>query len=152
MRFSDVFPKTFSRLLRLLNEHNVPYLIIGGHAVGFHGYVRATKDLDVWIEPDERHALALRAVLRAMGVHLPTVEAMRLLREESGVHIGAGLDTIDLLFRIAGVDFAQCYQRSITTVIEGVSLTIIGLEDLRASKQAAGRLQDLLDLENLPGG
>ncbi len=58
MHFNDVFAPTFSQLLQSLSAESIPFLIIGGHAVGVHGYVRATKDLDIWIEPDERHAIA----------------------------------------------------------------------------------------------
>ena len=150
MSFKNVLEENFSRLLRSLNAEGIPYLIIGGFAVILHGYVRATKDLDIWIEPDERHALALSRALRSINVSLPPVEAMYQLRTASGLRLSANLDSIDLLFRVAGVDFAECYTRRIELEFDSIPLTFISLADLRASKQAAGRLQDLLDLENLP--
>ena len=42
-------PQDFSEFLRLLNSHHVEYLLIGGFAVGFHGYPRATSDIDIWV-------------------------------------------------------------------------------------------------------
>ncbi|HEY9529710.1 MAG TPA: hypothetical protein VIR02_21640 [Anaerolineales bacterium] len=42
-------PVDFKEFLKLLNENGVRYLLIGGYAVGYHGYPRATNDMDVWI-------------------------------------------------------------------------------------------------------
>ncbi len=150
MHFNDVFDPTFSQLLQSLSAESIPFLIIGGHAVGVHGYVRATKDLDIWIEPDERHAMALGRCLRVIGVQVPSVELMRNLRESTGLRLGSEDNRIDLLFRVAGVEFAPSYARRVEIEVDGIGISFIGLEDLRASKLAAGRLQDLADLENLP--
>jgi len=42
-------PPDFKEFLKLLKEHNVRYLLIGGYAVGYHGYARATEDMDIWV-------------------------------------------------------------------------------------------------------
>jgi hypothetical protein len=149
MHSINVLEEHFSRLLQSLNAEGIPYLIIGGFAVIMHGYVRATVDLDLWIEPDERHTEALGRALRTIGIRLPLVELMRHLRESTGLRLG-GDHHIDLLFRVAGVDFTPSYARRVEIEVDGVVLPFIGLKDLRASKRAAGRLQDQLDLENLP--
>lgn len=149
MPSSSVLNPTFSRLLQLLSAEAIPFLIIGGYAVIAHGYVRATKDLDLWIESDERHTEALGRALRTVGVRIPMTELMRHLRESTGLRLG-GNSGIDLLFRVDGVDFATSYARRIEAEVDGMILPFIGLEDLRASKRAAGRAQDLADLENLP--
>jgi hypothetical protein len=64
-------PPDFKEFLRLLNTHNVEYLIIGGYAVGYHGYPRATNDMDIWIaiHPDnaERMVTVLRLVPGGVG-------------------------------------------------------------------------------------
>ncbi|MCL4860863.1 MAG: nucleotidyltransferase [Caldilineaceae bacterium] len=150
MPSSNVLDEHFSRLLQSLNAEGIPYLIIGGYAVIVHGYVRATKDLDIWIEADERYAEALGRALWTIGVRAPPVELMRNLRESAGLRLGGEDTRIDLLFRVAGVDFAPSYARRVEVEVDGVALPFIGLADLRASKRAAGRLQDLADLENLP--
>lgn len=150
MPSSNVLDQHFSQLLQSLNAEGIPYLIIGGYAVIVHGYVRATQDLDIWLEPDERHAEALGRSLRTIGVHVPVFELMRNLREGAGLRLGGEDNRIDLLFRVAGVEFAPSYARRIEVEVDGLALPFIGLDDLRASKRAAGRLQDLADLENLP--
>jgi len=111
--------------------------------------VRATKDLDIWIEPDERHTEALGRALRTIGVQLPLVELMRHLRESQGLRLG-GNHGIKLLFRVVGVEFATCYPRRVEIEVDDALVAFIGLTDLRASKQASGRLQDLANLDNLP--
>jgi hypothetical protein len=47
------FPTEFSELLRLLNDHEVRYLVVGGYAVSYRGYPRTTGDLDLWIDRTE---------------------------------------------------------------------------------------------------
>ncbi len=39
-------PPDFKEFLKLLNDHEVEYLLIGGFAVGSHGYPRATADIN----------------------------------------------------------------------------------------------------------
>lgn len=49
-------PSDFKEFLNLLNSNEVKYLLIGGYAVGFHGHVRATADMDVWVERSAENA------------------------------------------------------------------------------------------------
>ncbi len=49
-------PRDFSEFLKLLNGNDVRYLLIGGYAVGYHGYVRATADMDIWVPRDESNS------------------------------------------------------------------------------------------------
>ncbi len=46
----------FKELLLAFNAHNVEYLIVGAHALATHGHVRATKDFDPWVRPEESNA------------------------------------------------------------------------------------------------
>lgn len=58
---------------------------------------------------------------------------------------------IDLLTSIDGVDFADCYQRRLVVVLDGVELGFISLDDFKTNKRAVGRHKDLADLEALEG-
>jgi len=62
-----VLSKDFKEFIVALNQHDVQYLIVGGYAVGFHGYPRYTKDLDVWIRIDEHNANAMLRALSDFG-------------------------------------------------------------------------------------
>jgi hypothetical protein len=57
----------FEELLRLLEEHGVEYMIVGGYAVAYHGHPRFTKDIDVFFQPSEHNAKRLRQALLAFG-------------------------------------------------------------------------------------
>ena len=60
-------PKDFQEFLKLLNEKGARYLLIGGYAVGLHGYVRATGDLDVWIESTLENGRLILSALESFG-------------------------------------------------------------------------------------
>src|SRR5689334_16003927 len=63
--------KDFKEFLQSLNAHGVEYLVIGGHAVAFHGYPRATADLAVWVAVNQDNAIRLVAALREFGFDVP---------------------------------------------------------------------------------
>ena len=67
-------PHDFKEFMRLLKEHNVRYPIIGGYAVGYHGYPRATEDLDVWVAIHPDNAQKLVSVLKAFGFDNPDLK------------------------------------------------------------------------------
>ena len=64
--------------------------------------------------------------------------------------MGAPPIRIEILTSISGVEFSRCYASRETAEIEGVQIDFISLEHLKANKRAAGRHQDLSDLEHLP--
>ena len=59
-------------------------------------------------------------------------------------------NTEEIITAISGVEFETCYARRVSADIDGVPVTIIGLEDLKTNKKACGRHKDLDDLEKLP--
>jgi hypothetical protein len=143
-------PPDFSEFLRLLNAHGVEYLLVGGYAVAIHGYPRATVDMDVWVAMQQANAQRIVAALDEFGFALPELTAELFLGPERIVRMGAAPTRIEILTSIDGVDFDQCRRRSVSIELDGISVPVIGLADLRANKRAAGRTKDLLDLENLP--
>ncbi len=58
----------FKDFLRLLNSHKVDYLLVGGYAVGYHGYPRATGDMDIWVAVSESNAQKAAKVLSDFGM------------------------------------------------------------------------------------
>jgi hypothetical protein len=88
MSFNGVLEEHFSQSLKSLNANGIAYLGIGGFAIILHGYVRATKDLDIWIEPDDGHAVGLSRALCTIGISLPVVEAHALSTRDRRVAPG----------------------------------------------------------------
>jgi predicted nucleotidyltransferase len=143
-------PPDFSEFLRLLNAHGVSYLLIGGYAVGFHGHPRATADIDIWVPRQADVAERLVAVIREFGFETSALTPALFLRADSIVRLGVPPVRIEILTSIDGVEFEECSFRAVNAVLGGVPVRIIGLEDLKRNKRAAGRYQDLADLEHLP--
>jgi hypothetical protein len=140
----------FKDFLSLLNAHRVEYLLIGGYAVGFHGYPRATVDLDVWIARTPDNAQRAVAVLHAFGFTDPVLTPALFLEQNRIVRMGVPPFRIEMATTISGVEFGSCYPSRIDAVIDGVPIPVIDLANLRRNKRAAGRNKDLDDLENLP--
>jgi len=143
-------PTDFKDFLRLLRAHRVEYLLIGGYAVGYHGYVRATADMDLWIARTAENAERLVAVLSEFGFPNATSVRSALETENQIIRMGVPPLRIELATTISGVDFDTCYRERMTDEIDGVPVDIINLARLKENKRASGRLQDLADLEQLP--
>jgi hypothetical protein len=143
-------PKDFKEFLKLLNENNVKYLLIGGYAVGFHGYPRATNDIDFWVEKSEENANNLLTVIRKFGFDQPELSKDLFLQSNNLIRMGKEPIKIEIMIDIEGVIFAECYKNRIIANIENINVNIISLPDLKLNKKATGRLKDAADLDYLP--
>jgi len=140
----------FKEFLQLLNAHEVQYLIIGGYAVGYHGYPRATGDLDIWVAIERQNAMKLVAVLQEFGFDLPDISPQLFLEENKVVRMGLPPVRIELVTTISGVSFEECYADRIQDIVDDTAVNLISLQKLKDNKRASGRYKDLDDLENLP--
>ncbi len=143
-------PKDFREFLQLLNVHEVEYLIVGSYAVNFHGYVRSTGDIDVWVRVSPENSHRIVESLVAFGFSSNSTKAEAFLDPNKIIQIGIPPFRIDILMGVTGLDFSACYLNRIETELDGVRVNILRLDDLRISKLASGRLKDLNDVENLP--
>jgi hypothetical protein len=140
----------FKDFLRLLNSHAVEYLLVGGYAVGCHGYPRATGDMDVWIAVSESNAQKAAIVLRDFGMPEEDVSKRLFLEKDRVVRMGVPPVRIGVITGASGVDFAECYSRREVIEIDGIPVNFISLGDLKDNKRASARHKDLEDLEHLP--
>ena len=143
-------PPDFKEFFQLLNSEKVEYLLVGGHAVGYYGYPRATGDLDIWVALNSENAAKLEAAIRLMGFNPPGLKAEWFVRKGAVLRIGQEPLRFDIINDIDGVTFAECYARRVEAVIEGIPVNIISLPDLKTNKKASGRNKDLADLDYLP--
>jgi len=143
-------PPDFKEFLQLLNAHQVEYLLIGGYAVGYHGYPRATVDMDVWIAISPANAKKIVTVLGEFGFQSPELTTEIFLKEKRIVRMGVPPLRIEVTTGIDGVEFKECYAERISDSIDGVPVNLINLRHLKINKQASGRPKDLNDLEHLP--
>jgi len=141
--------KDFREFVELLNKNDVAYLIVGGYAVAFHGYPRYTKDIDIWVRSDPENAQRLLRALNQFGFGSLGLKEADFIQPEQVIQLGYPPNRIDLLTSLPGVDFNAAFAESEEFTIESIRVRFIGLEALRQCKRAAGRTQDLADLENL---
>lgn len=142
-------PPDFKEFLQLLNTHKVEYLLIGGYAVGYYGYPRATGDMDIWIAVHPNNARRLVATLREFGFALPDLNETLFLQQNRITRMGVPPLRLEILTSISGVEFADCYASRSVVVIDGVEVSLISLDNLKKNKKASARHKDLNDLENL---
>lgn len=143
-------PLDFKEFLRLLNAHGVKYLLIGGYAVGYHGYPRATGDMDIWIAVAPDNAERMVQVLREFGFDTSNLSSELFLQDHKIVRMGFAPLRIEVTTKISGVEFDECYAERIVDMFGDVAVSLISLRHLKLNKKASGRYKDLADLENLP--
>ena len=136
--------------VRLMNEENVDYVIVGGHAVIAHGFLRTTGDVDILVRPSEENAERLLTVMKRYGYANDEFELTDFTRIPSYLSFSRYDGYIDLMTFTPGVTFDECYQNRLILDIHGTAVSFINLRELIKNKRAVGRPQDLLDIENLP--
>jgi len=141
----------FRDFLKSLNDHGVEYLLIGGHAVAYHGYVRPTGDMDVWIAVNRENATRMVSAVEAFfGGKLQGLAPEWFLDTDQVTRFGVRPNLIEILTRIDGGDFSAAYAHRVIAELDGLRVNMIALPDLKSNKQASGRNKDRADLDNLP--
>lgn len=141
-----LLPPDFKEFLKLLNSRRVEYLIVGGYAVGYHGYPRPTGDLDIWIANSLANAERVHRALEEFGFDCPLAV---LLQDNKVVRMGISPFRLEILTTIDGVKFSECYEERVQGLLDGVEVNLISLPRLLKNKKASGRSKDITDLENL---
>jgi predicted nucleotidyltransferase len=148
---NQTLPDDFKEFLKLLNDHTVDYLLIGGYAVGYYGYPRTTADIDFWVAIDCETAGKLVKVFHEFGMQSDEINTDLFMNPGNIVRMGLAPVRIEILNKIDGVEFSDCLSRCSPVIMDGIPVNLISLNDLRSNKQASGRYKDLDDLEHLPG-
>jgi hypothetical protein len=140
----------FLDLLRSLLAADARFLLVGAYAVGVHGRPRATKDLDVWVEPSVENAPKVIAALLDFGAPLMGLTAKDIETPGVGLQIGKEPLRIDVLTKVSGVEFAEAWSTHIEAeVAPSLRCPVIGIDALITNKRSAARPQDLADVAAL---
>lgn len=139
----------FYDMLSAFTEGNVEYIVVGAHALAFHGIPRATGDLDLWVRPTPVNAKRVMAALKRFGAPLEQISEDDLAREDVVFQIGVPPWRIDLLTSIDGVEFEQAAHRCSTTDVQELRVPVLCREDFIRNKRAVGRTKDLADISSL---
>ena len=133
----------FKEFIESLNDNSVRYLVVGGYAVALHGHPRYTKDIDIWIEMTPENAQRVIEALAQFGFGSLGLRAEDFLEADQIIQLGYPPARIDLLTTVPGVEFETCYASRVQVEIDNVTINFIDLDNLKRSKRASGRLQDL---------
>lgn len=145
-------PRDFLDLFKLLNQHGAKYLLVGGYAVVLHGSNRFTGDMDVFIERTPENAEAVCSAYHEFGLGRGEVTAAEFLEDGRMIRAGVEPMRLEILNRISGVTFENCYPNRMEIEIDGVPIHVIGRDDLIANNLASGRDKDLGDVRKLTKG
>jgi predicted nucleotidyltransferase len=144
-----LFTADMKDLLRLFDEHDVEYVLVGGFAVNYYGYVRTTQDIDLLVFPKPENARRIMAAMADFGFGAAGISSTLFEHEGSAVHLGAEPNRIDLLTSLKGVSNADVFEGAQDVELEGTVVRIISLEHLVEAKRKSDRARDLADAEEL---
>lgn len=136
----------FRDMLFALSDENAEFLIIGAFALAFHGMPRSTGDIDIFVNATPENAERVWRGLLRFGAPLTDMSKEDFSQPKWILAFGREPFRIDVITEIDGVDFATAWAHRTATIIEGRSIPVIGLVELLANKQAAGRPKDLVDV------
>ncbi len=144
-----MFEQDFIDFIELLNQHSVDYMVVGAHALAFHGRPRHTGDLDIWIKPSELNASILVNVLNEFGFSSLGLTEADFLKENYVTQLGYPPLRIDILNTISGVEFDEAYKNKVTGDVDGLNVKFINIAEFIKNKEASGRQKDLSDIASL---
>ncbi len=139
----------FEELLRLIEEHRIEYMIVGGYAVAYHGYPRFTKDIDLFFRMTGENALRLRQALVQFGFREEDLPLDAFTTAGNVLTFGIAPVRVDLINEIDGVTFDEARPNAVRGRYGNVDVTFIGLADLVKNKKATPRIKDKGDVEEL---
>jgi hypothetical protein len=141
--------KDLREFIELLNSHKVEYLVVGGHAVSFHGYPRYTGDIDCLIRATEENALRVMAALEGFGFAEGENLKSILVQPDNIVQVGRPPNRIDTLTSASAVDFQDAWERAVAGSLDGIPVRFPDIGTLLKNKRASGRKKDLADVDEL---
>jgi predicted nucleotidyltransferase len=143
--------------LRLLTQHQVEFVIVGGVAISAHGSSYLTYDLDVAYARTRDNSNRLAAALapyhprpRDFPADLPFVRDAQTIRQSANFTLTTDLGNVDLFGEVTGLGvFEQVRAQSVVMTLFGIQCRVLSLDALIIAKRAAGRAKDLLVLPEL---
>jgi len=145
----DIFDEEILLFWKALQEKNVKYIMIGGYATNMHGYQRYTGDMDIWIEDSPENRDCLRRAFSSYGMgDFPMLETLEFVPGWTNFNLNNGLK-LDVMVGVKGLEqytFDECLEMATMGDIDGVIVRFLHINHLIASKKAANRPKDQIDV------
>ncbi len=139
----------FKDLLELFDAHKVDYMIVGAHALAYHGVPRYTGDMDILVRPDPENAQRILKALNGFGFGSAGLTAEDFTSPDRVVQLGVAPVRIDIVTSITGVSWKQAVAGRVQGKYGDVGVYFIGKEEFILNKRALNRKKDQADLEAL---
>jgi DNA-binding transcriptional LysR family regulator len=136
-------------LFALLASREVDFVIVGGHAVAFHGFPRFTGDVDLFVRPSPENAARILASLAEFGFGDTGLTASDLTEPDTVVQLGRAPNRVDLLTSLTGVSFDEAWAARVPGTLDDLPVWFISKELLVRNKSALRRPMDLADVSKL---
>lgn len=140
------FPSEWSEFIALLCAHRVRFLVVGAHALAVIGRIRATKDLDLLVEPTIANARRVCAALAEFGFAALAHQAEEFAQPERMATLGREPLRIDIMTSITGLSFAEAWRTRVKAKLGGYEIGVLGREAFLKNKRATARPHDLADV------
>jgi hypothetical protein len=129
----------------LLSSNAIDFLVVGGHAVSFHGYPRYTGDIDLFVRATPENARRLLSALDAFGFGSLGLTVDDFTTPGRVVQLGRPPNRIDLLTSISGVEFEEAWATRVAATLDGIPVFFPSRDILLRNKDASGRSKDASD-------
>jgi predicted nucleotidyltransferase len=136
-------------LLRLFRHLGVQYVVVGGFAVNYYGYVRTTQDIDVLVNPTGDNAGRVMGALAEFGFAGAGIPPELFEREGAIIHLGVEPNRIDILTSLKGIDNDDVFAGAQVVEIDGENVNLISLDHLIQAKSSSDRPRDRADADEL---
>ena len=147
----DVLDEQLLDFWKKLNTNNVRYILIGGFATRFHGFNRATDDLNLWLEDTPVNRKNLRKAFADLDYgDYESIETMDFIPGWTTFHAG-GIE-LDIMTKMKGLentDFDSCFKIASIADIEGLKIPFLNINQLIENKKALNRPKDQIDIQEL---
>ena len=144
-----VVSRDYEELFGLLNSVRAEYLVVGGHALAFHGAPRYTGDIDIFVSTKHENASRVLRTIREFGFSDLSLTVEDFTAPDRVLQFGSPPWRVDILTGLTGVRFATAWRSKVRVRYGKVPVWIISKRDLIRNKKSAGRAQDRADLEAL---
>ena len=141
----------YNQVIDIFNKNNVEYMVVGGYAVIAHGYVRATNDMDIWVNNTFTNNGRIRKALEELGYSTDKCSKVETILNEGGlVKVFNENNKIELMATYSSyLDFDKSFKNRKEIEFESHNYIFIGYEELIESKIRSGRIKDFDDIKNL---
>ena len=126
----------YKDILSVFGDRGVKYLVVGAHAMAFHGVARSTGDIDLWIKCDAENSEKVYKALADFGAPLGELDKKDLEKPGTVYQIGVAPHRIDILTAIDGVAFDEAYGAKENIEIDGLTIPVISKHHLIENKNA----------------